>query len=623
MNERELPPDVILDTFSRWQQRQIPRATMWRATDAMWRTSYLSDNMRLTTGRYEPTTSGGAHWSEPNSIYPFLIGYVAAMADANLEAKVTRGSDLKGDARKAQLYLNEWIKSPNVNFDLILQEIDTLAFAYDGAAAMVTLDADQPDVLDRVGLLVIPCWEVFPDADVTNVRQQRFIGYHYWMPVVQARRLFQDSSLVGSPRPGDPYVNGATIAAASPGSAGLDNVVHVLEVFNLVDPYHIGESDQRTGMPIPGFIPAEDCATTRGRREWYTLSEGPKTARLVRALPYSTPSGKPLTPMPFLTYLHQIGFPNQGLAHVDRVFDPMREKMELRSRQVTNVKNQVPHFAYPAGMFDEAALDIYNEGKIGGMAYDPKSIPEEGSPSASVFPMPSQNIVYDNVTLGQALQNDLDRSTIQGPAKQGRAVDISATQSLQLDETARSETNLLWSAKKAFLVQIFQAVLAAGRAALRAGRPGAVINVVEGVGDEEIVTEITVDDLDGGFKIEVTSGEPTQLAEERAIRRMLELTAALKPLADAALKGDKVAAVLYDDIVRKSRIGKKYLLENFRQITEGTVDSGVQVPRGAGAGSALPGQGSTPVMTPGGPQPAVEQPADNQTGVAQNTTGAT
>ena len=589
----------------------------------MWRTRYLEDVQQRKTGRLEAATSEGRHWSEPNTVYAFVTAYVASLSEPNLEYRLQRGSDMAGNAKKAALALNKWVKLNNTAFDSQLQNIDHMAVMYDGAGARVMLNMEHPDVLGCVSLDSVPCWEVVPDEDVTNVHRERYKGHVYWLGVGEARELFHDPTITGGTRPQDSYITGGFVAAArsSADADGVDDVVCVYEVFNFVDCYYEGEADPVTGIPRLDFVPTKDTPKRKGRREFYIVGES-SVPRLVRPLPYFTPAGAPVNPLPFLTYLSQVGYPNQGLSHVDRIFDGARDKMDVRSRQVTNTVAQVPQVAAPKDLFDATARDLYRSGVHGVIEYDKEKVPEGSTASGSVFPMPQQNIVYDNVVLAQSVDRDNAAATLQSPAQRGVVSGGSATEVLQAAETGQSERSLLWTNKKDFLIQIGHAALAAMRAAMRAKGPGTVIQVIDGYGDDETVVEVTLDDLNGSFEIDIGVGEPTKIAEERAIRRLLELTGALMPLANAALKGDKVAAIFYDELVRKARLGSKYLLENMTVAASDTVDTGVEVPRGTGEGSALPGQGSMPRMTPGGPQPSTEQPEDNQTGTIQNTTGA-
>lgn len=620
---RKLPPSVLLDALRRRQSRAQDRAATWRAFDAMWRTRYLRDIQGREMGRLSAVSTGGQHWSEPNTIYAFVTAYVAALAEPNLEYRLQRGSDMSGNAKKAALALNKWVKLNSTSFDAQLQNIDRMAVMYDGAGARVRLDMESPDVLGCVSFDSVPCWEVVPDEDVTNVNRERYKGHAYWLSVPEARELLHDPTLTGGSRPQDAYITGGFISAprSSADADGVDDVVCIYEVFDFVDCYYEGESDPLTGVPVPGFVPTAETPKRKGRREFYVVG-GPEVPKVVRPLPYFTPTNAPVNPLPFLTYLHQVGFPNQGLSHVDRIFDGARDRMDIRCRQVTNTVAQVPQTAAPKDLFDATARDMYRDGVHGVLEYDKEKVPEGSSAAGSVFAMPQQNIVYDNVMLAQAVDKDIAGSTLQSPAQRGGISGASATEVLQAAETGQSERTLLWTDKREFLIQIGHAALAAMRAAMRAKGPGTVIRVIDGYGDDETMEEVTLADLNGAFEIDIGVGEPSKIAEERAIRRTLELTGALMPLVNAALKGDKVAALFYDELVRKARLGRKYLLENIVQRAEGTVDTGVEIPRGTGSGSALPGQGSMPAITPGGPQPETEQPEDNQTGAIQNTTGA-
>ena len=620
MIEPELPPSVILSKFTDWQLRLNDRFDYFRTYDAMWRSKYMTEVLGLELGRFRRETTDGDHHVEVNSIYPFVTAYVASMYDSHLAFTVRRGTDLSGNAKHAEMVLEKWRSSTKVGFSVAQQDIDRLATMYDGAGGIVIMDESKSDLLSRVKLLVVPWWELFPDVEVTNVSEQRFVGRHYWLPLPRARRLFHDANVKGVQRPVDSFSLGRGRSQND-----KERYVRVLEVFNMVDPYYTHESIPASGLPNPDFRITEESPSERGRHEFYVISpKDPPAPRLVYPLPYRSTTNDPLTPLPILTYLSEVGYPLDGISQLDRVLDPMRERMMLRSKRATNVRNQVPQAMAPKGMFDDTAKSQFRAGQHAILEYDEKFIQEGRSAVSMVGPLPAQNVVYDNTLYEQEISRDMDRSTLQAPADRAQISGGSATEVLQAAETSKSEMALLVDRKKEFLVQLAHSVLAAIRASLQRAGAGTVLRIVEGVGEDERVTEITYDDLNGDFEIEVVSGEPTKLAEERELRRQLDLTGVLDPLMARVIKGDKVAAALLDEIVRKANLPKRFLSESVIAMT--TIEDATPVPRGAGGVGEMMGQGSRPNLpmageeevTAGGPQPETDQPVDTETGVMQN-----
>lgn len=627
MRPRQLPPAIIDAKRRQWEQGMSTRIPEYRNYDALWATAYWSRVSGKDSGRFSDKATDGREWIEVNRIHPYVMSYVGQLFNPELTAVVTRGSDYAGDPVKAQKALNAWVRK--VSFMQASQQADMMAIVYDGVGANIQIDTDKKDVLNRVTLDIIPWWEILPDQDVVNIVKQRFVGRVYWMPLTVAKVFFNDPTIKGRSRPADPYLVGYDASGPAPANDRPDMVARVMEIFNFVDDYYKGESDELlNGVPVPGFVPNDQTPHERGRREWYVLDEGTDTTpRRVMPLPFRAHDGDPCTPIPLLTYLSHLAQPLMGQSHVDLVVDQFREKMIVRSNRATNIRAQSPQVVAPRGLFDDDARRLYRTGEYGAvLEYDKGALSEGESIGSKIMAMPQQNVVYDTTQYELEIDKDIDRATLQGPAQRGQPVDISATQTLQLDETSKSEIAILAARRDGFLIQVFQTGLAAIRASIAAAGPDAVLRIVEGQPPNEHVTEIRAEDLDGNFVITVGEASATALAAERKLRKFVDGLSVAKPFMDQVAKsGDPIAALILDRIVDLADLGEDFRAERIMKLPKPAET--VDVPRGPGAGSALPGQGSHALppteagdepVTAGGPQPGGEQTPDSAAGTVQN-----
>jgi hypothetical protein len=638
MRPRQLSPTIITDKRRQWEVEMSSRVPVFRKYDALWYTKFWEGIEGKDGGRWGSATSEGREWIECNSMYPFVTEYAAQLFDPNIAVAVKRGSDLQGDATKAKLVLNEWIKGKGIA--QATNQMDAMAIVYDGVAANVTIDFENPDMLQRVGLGIIPWWETMPDQDATTTTSARFAAHIYYMPLAAARVLFRDATLKGRPRPIDPYVVGSAYSMGEKSENRPDMVVRIMEVFNFVDDYYLGESLVETGgTPVPGFVPTDETPCQRGRREFYILDEGApgdNVVRLVLPLPLRAHSTQPVSPLPILTYLSHLAYPFRGTSHIDRVVDQFREKMMIRSNYATNIRVQVPLLIGPRDMFDADARGIYRTRPPGGMMEYDQKLAENQSIGNLVMAVPSPNIPYDNQVYNQVVEKDIAGATLQAPADRAQISGGSATEVLQAAETSKSEIAILTAKRVVFLIQLFESVLAAIRTSIAAAGPDAVLHIVTGEAPHEVVIDITAADLDGNFVITLADTDSTQLARDRKFVKMTQVFTEIKPLADAIRQtDDPVAGMFFDALVECAdlNLGPQFSYEAIRKMPKAAPLP--ESPRGPGAGSALPGQGSMPAPTAaptpvagetestnGGPQPPTDQPPDNQTGVAQNATGA-
>lgn len=619
--EREYPPERIRGIYEGWEKQRNNRIEDYKRWEAMLASNYWS-NAGIKTDRYGMASTQGHTWIEVNSLYPFIMSYASALTDPDQDAVVRRGSGTDGDPEKVYEALKTWRRQ--VHVAQTIQQADILATLYDGVAAKVWYDEKKRDPLRRVMVKIIPWWEVMPDEGVTNASDADFVAHCYWMPVVRARRMFRDRTIKGVAIPSERMVIQSRSESKEEATDRLNynNMVRVVEFYNLRDPFHHGEVDE-AGIPISGFTPTPETVKEMGRVDFYLPSEpsGWRVARRSVPFQFRDVYGDPVLPINIYTLMSHPGFPLNGQAQTPRVFDLAREKNVLRSARATVTRRDMPQLLAPRGLFGDDEKQAYKRGEYGHVhEYDPEMYENV---AAKVIAIPTPNMPYDHTLYSNDIERDIERASLQPPATRGRITGATATEVLEANKGGDGEVTVLSTNRKVFLVGLYQTVVAALGASLRAMGPDTRIIVHPSNGQSAEPIEVSADDLHGDLYIEIEDGEPTVAHEERMLQRYLAFLGAWLPMSKEYLgQPNETLGNAMDEMVKRAKMPEKFLTKNLRGAPP---PEAAEVPRGPGAGSAVPGSASMPAIpndtgvgAPGGPQPEAPMPPGIREGTTQN-----
>lgn len=636
------PTSRIRGLYNVWARRMSDRTEEYRHWEWMFETRYWEKTAGVQNGRYASFSDWGMLWTEVNKLYPFIMSYVSALHNPDHDVVVRRGTGTTGNADAAYETLRMW--RHQIHIVQSLQRIDFLSTLYDGCGVKVWWDVKKRDLLRRVKAKVIPWWEVMTDSGVHNEDEATYIAHCYWMPLSRARREFNDPKLQGTPRRVDDrfgFIPPTTTPNRADSGQWQDREVRVVEFYNLEDEYVQGESDPN-GNIDPNFDPrvppadGTDRVAERGRMdvflpdEQFHTKEGTPAesgwTRPRKSYPFQLrdANGDPVLPIKVSVLAARPGYPLDGRAQTPRVFDLNRELNYSRSMQGTAVRRDMPMFFMERDFLDDEARKTIRQGQYGALAEFDR--PENGDdPRKKIFPVEMPNVPYDHTLYRREIMNDIETSSMQPPATRGRVTGATATEVLEANKGGQGEADVLITNKKAFLVDFYSTVILAIRKSMQAKGADAVLNVAVGPGESARVMDVTADDLDGDFWIEIQDGEPTVLHEERMLQRFLSFLGAYLPLAKEFLStGNPTVAISIDEMVKRAGMPEMFLSKNMQGPPPG---DGAEVPRGPGAGSAVPGSASTPAVseggmpgeqTGGGPQPESPQPPGIETGTTQN-----
>jgi len=204
---------------------------------------------------------------EVNRLYGIIESYVASLYPKAARVVVGPGPTLGGDATKVELVANKWLNQNRTHLR-VLKAIRQ-GLLYPGSGIKVGVDDGPGDVLDRVWFRVIPYWEMVLDSDVYDEEDSRFIGHVYYRPLKEVEDQYGLSGLAGQPREDFlSSENAKTSRGTQRGpknqkgnnkyNADEDLFVRVLEVCNLVDTYEGGDGAMRGKFEVYLLDQADD-----------------------------------------------------------------------------------------------------------------------------------------------------------------------------------------------------------------------------------------------------------------------------------------------------------------------------------------------------------------------------
>ena len=195
---------------------------------------------------------------EVNRLYGIIESYVSALYPKASRVVVGPGPTLGGDPRKAELVANKWLLQNRTHLR-VLKAIRQ-ALIYPGAGVKLGVDDTAVDPIDRVWFRVIPWWELLLDCDVYDEEDARFIGHIYYRPVEEVEEQYGLRELKGSPR--EDFLDGSdSLLHKNPrkdkkngqkkGSHGDESAfVRVLELCNFVDSFQGPNGEMRGRMEV-------------------------------------------------------------------------------------------------------------------------------------------------------------------------------------------------------------------------------------------------------------------------------------------------------------------------------------------------------------------------------------
>lgn len=621
----QLPPSIVHTIYQEWSARMAARIAIYRKWNSLWENEYWKER-GVAGDRYEDKgNKDGAIVVEVNRIYGYINSYVGSLFPQKLHAKFEDSDDGMGDAAKTGRVMNRWLKRRQIATRMTRAQ--RWALFHDGAGVKVVMDPKRKRVKDRVRCHVVPWWEMLLDDSVHDTDHQRYIGHVYHIPLAEAQTRFRDTTLKGAVRldPMDPATPAGTPDPKTQDERGSQRFVKVVEWYNFVDPYTVGEADPDTSRPFPEWEPMVDETTkapieSTGRFEVYLPDEEGAWAapREVHPLPDVDSVGEALPPLHVLIFCEKMGYPLRGMSSVERVYDQFREMILLRSMYANSSKRNARQILLPEGWELKDNGDLVKRGVDGAIVYYTQPAESAGINIAQVMSkLDFGNLPADNERYTGMVETDLGQGGLMAPFTRGVATGASATEVNKLDSYGATEIGQMAMSFGMFLEGVLRHAQFAYVRALR--KDGADATVWVKVKGERV--PVTAADMYGDFDVEVQPGPASRAEADQQRQRTLAVLPVIAQIMQGVEQGNPAAIVLLDWIVELFELPDEL---RFKAIQAKMKGMKIQ----AQPGVTTPGSGNLPVpeMVNGAggaqgevPMPRGEQPAEVVNGTAQNS----
>lgn len=389
---------------------------------------------------------------EVNKLKPAISTYIANLYPRRMKVVLGHSPYSKqGDAKKAELLVNDWMNRPIMRQRVLLAARQALLFK--GAGAKIGYDAAK-EGSDRVWMRVFPYWELLLDSDVHDWDDARFIGHISYRPKSEIEEEYQLSNLSGTSRldflDGDYDHERHQEGDESTAPSDRDSFVRVLEFCNLIDDFR-----------------ASDGTVYKGRLEIYVLDQQTNQFDIVYmgALPNIDGKGNPIPHIVPLIFEHEPEYPYRGLAYAEQLLPQQKELNIARSFLMQSGRKDARIYAVMDGVFSDNNFDNLEKGVDGTILKvdSEKYNGPVGNVIQAIRPAPVSNNILQSMSFAE---NDLMQGLTFSPAALGITQKVSASEIVAQEGHTQSEFGRHAEQRDIFLSKLITLFLASMTATL-------------------------------------------------------------------------------------------------------------------------------------------------------------
>lgn len=460
---------------------------------------------------------------ETADAFTYIEGFIASLFSKS--PAVVIGADIAstgGNPKLAQAAANRFLYNQREQLEIASR----LALIYD-FSALKLIPEPSNEMLDKVSIKAIPCWEVIVDRDASSEKDSRFIGHTYYMTLVEAREKFGAGKQF-NPVPKLDYFSEHTGRSTYNIDSRYTNLPEdylYVEIVELYDLLH-----DELYFWSPNYV------------------NGSKLLEKAR-IPIRTYNDLPLPNISLLYFSRVPSKPMEGLSALGRVYDQVYEKNILRTYWANAVRRDSRQYLYKEGSLDEESLAKITAGVDGAMiAVDEESL--GGIIQALEVPPISSN--FDRYL--SYIESDLQRGSPLSAFSAGMPSGATATEITALAQYSASEMGKMAREKDQALeaiVNIYIRLLD-----LMADEGETAVLDVEGE-----AKVITPSDLEGKFRINALDMGSTPLSDAMRKSNFLSLLPTLQGL---GVDG----ATLKEELIRLFELPKTFLEAPVAQVAK-------------------------------------------------------
>ncbi len=447
---------------------------------------------------------------ETSDGFSYIEGFISAFFAR--QPAVVVGADIAasgGDPKLAQAASNRFLYNQREQLEIAAR----LALIYDYSALKLS-PRTSSDMLDKVVIKAVPCWEVVVDRDATGADDQRYIGHNYYITLAQAKQIWGTKKYTAVPKV-DYFTSDDKGRLPRSNNSLPDDYLYIeiLELYDFVnDEVYFFSPNYHNGQKF-----------------------------LLRdTIPVRTYDDKALAPIVPLFFSRVPSRPFIGLSAMGRVYDQIYEKNVLRTYWANAVRRDSRQYLYKEGLVDEEALAKVTAGIDGAMIGIDNDTLEGVIKAVPVEPISGN---FDRYLA--YIESDLARGSVLAPFSRGEATKATATEITALAQYSASEIGKMARERDNALENIIITYLR--QLVLLADEGETAVLDVEGT-----AKVLTADDLEGKFRINALDQGSTPLSDAIRKQNLISLLPTLQGL------GVAPRAVL-EEIVRNYELPKTFL----------------------------------------------------------------
>lgn len=464
---------TVLDEHNHFWDSQ--RAEMKRYRDVyenrFWQSEYMDDTMIRV---------------ETSDCFSYVEGFIASLFSRNPAVVVAKdASIIDGNAKMAQAVVNRFLFDKREQLEIASR----LALIYPSSFLKLS-PADSTDMLEKVSIRAIPCWEIIVDMDSSSWDEQRYIAHTYYLSMPEVRQKFGSKKFTSIPKV-DYFTPQEKYTGVSEDLPDDYLYIQVVEFYDLAyDKLYFWSPNYRDGG------------------ELLEKSE----------IPIRSYDDKPMTPICPLYYARKPEKPMCGMSAVCRVYDQFYEKNILRTYWANAVRRDSRQYLYKSGSLDEEALAKITAGVDGAMIPVDEPTLDGIIRAVGVEPLSGNFDRYLDY-----IEQDINRGSILAPFSRGEATKATATEVTALAQYSASEIGKL-ARERDNAIEVMAITYLRIISLLAEDKEQAVIEV------DGLPKVITVQDLDAKFKIVALDQSSTPLSEALKRSNLVQLLPVLTQL---------------------------------------------------------------------------------------------
>lgn len=464
---------TVLDEHNHFWDGQ--RAEMKRYRDVyenrFWQSEYMDDTMIRV---------------ETSDCFSYVEGFIASLFSRNPAVVIAKdASIIDGNAKMAQAVVNRFLFDKREQLEIASR----LALIYPSSFLKLS-PTDSTDMLEKVSIRAIPCWEIIVDMDSSSWEEQRYIAHTYYLSMPEVRQKFGSKKFTSIPKV-DYFTPQEKYTGVSEDLPDDYLYIQVVEFYDLAyDKLYFWSPNYRDGGEL---LEKSD-------------------------IPIRSYDDRPMSPICPLFYARKPEKPMCGMSAVCRVYDQFYEKNILRTYWANAVRRDSRQYLYKEGSLDEEALAKITAGVDGAMIPVDEPVLDGIIRAVGVEPLSGNFDRY----LGY-IEQDINRGSILAPFSRGEATKATATEVTALAQYSASEIGKL-ARERDNAIEVIAVTYLRIVSLLAEDKEQAVIEV------EGLPKVITVEDLDAKFKIVALDQSSTPLSEALKRTNLVQLLPVLTQL---------------------------------------------------------------------------------------------